>query len=830
MEKFVFILLLVLNLISNSFASEGGLYFLSKEVSAEQRTGLDIGYDGGLKYVAGFEFKFKLQFRSSRHGNRYGYLLRLVEENTKNSIDIVCRLDHKSPDIYIVSDQEKVLATLTLSPEHYENKNRWYEAGLNYNAKNQKLTFQFEGNTIIADLLFPDKGILRGGFGVVNQYGFSTLEVPPMNLKDVEFDGKEGDLAKWSLYKTEGKFAKDVLKQKKAELINPNWMSDLAGSWEILFEGEFNTSPQLTYNTSTQEIFLVFHEKLLKYSLTDYSLDTVFYLKGAPFAESNHQLIVKPGGHIVSYSHNAQELSVFEWDSLSWSIQAGETESLPHYWHHNKYFDECSSSIVCLFGYGYFEYKNTIQSNSGSNGWDQISFSGDTIFPRYLSSLKKPDENGKAYVFGGVGNEEGDQILGRKFFYDLFEIDFHNLTISKLWEFQEAPAENFSLVNSMCSGINENQLYSVAFINAGEKTILQAASIDLNKPKVEFLGERLEYVFQDTRSFADAFYWPQENRLVLLSSFQNESNKQVIRICSMPFPPASKATELANVNSALWWWIIILLLGGVLVGILMRRKRPNALQEELPGIPIKRVELKRKNAIYLFGNFEAFDKESKDISYRFSPTVKELFVLILVHNTILSNAISSKVIQESIWPEKGVSRAKNNQGVNMKKLREILSDIEGVEVVFENSLWHVQFTQEAHCDLKELWSLLEEETALSHEKLVKLLGIIEKGKFLVNVEVEWLDSFKEKLSNKLCHGLEKALANKEVLVPEFIIRICDGLFMLDPMNELALKSKCKVLVQLGQHYQAKECYELFVKRFFLLYNEAYSQKFKKIIE
>ncbi len=40
------------------------------------------------------------------------------------------------------------------------------------------------------------------------------------------------------------------------------------------------------------------------------------------------------------------------------------------------------------------------------------------------------------YVFGGMGNESGEQTVGRKYYYDLYKIDLGTKQVSKLWEIE----------------------------------------------------------------------------------------------------------------------------------------------------------------------------------------------------------------------------------------------------------------------------------------------------------------------------------------------------------------------------------------------------------
>ena len=75
--------------------------------------------------------------------------------------------------------------------------------------------------------------------------------------------------------------------------------------------------------------------------------------------------------------------------------------------------------------------------------WDTLgSLSGDFLCPRYFSSAGYLDSNHSVYIFGGMGNESGDQVIGRRYFHDLYKVDlqlvFASLPFSyKRWQLSD---------------------------------------------------------------------------------------------------------------------------------------------------------------------------------------------------------------------------------------------------------------------------------------------------------------------------------------------------------------------------------------------------------
>jgi hypothetical protein len=73
----------------------------------------------------------------------------------------------------------------------------------------------------------------------------------------------------------------------------------------------------------------------------------------------------------------------------------------------------------------------------------------------------------------------------------------------------------------------------------------------------------------------------------------------------------------------------------------------NRLDNEIiPDFYSKKKEADKKpNAVYLLGEFIVFNKNSRDITYLFSPKIKQLFILILFNSKNAQGVVSKKYLQ-----------------------------------------------------------------------------------------------------------------------------------------------------------------------------------------
>ena len=127
-------------------------------------------------------------------------------------------------------------------------------------------------------------------------------------------------------------------------------------------------------------------------------------------------------------------------------------------------------------------------------------------------------------------------------------------------------------------------------------------------------------------------------------------------------------------------------------------------------------------------------------------------------------------------------------------------------------------------------NIVKDKNKLTQEKVVQLISIIERGSFLPTAEYEWLDSFKSEISNEIIdiysHYTKSINLSSD---PEFLIRLSDCIFYIDPVNEEAMVIKCKSLVLLGKHSLAQKAFENFTREYSRIYAEAFGKDLNTIL-
>jgi hypothetical protein len=80
-------------------------------------------------------------------------------------------------------------------------------------------------------------------------------------------------------------------------------------------------------------------------------------------------------------------------------------------------------------------------------------------------------------------------------------------------------------------------------------------------------------------------------------------------------------------------------------------------------------------------------------------------------------------------------------------LRKALSDVEGIELIFEKGYFKLEHTDAFYCDYVRCLQIISSNELEKYRD--ELIGIISRGKFLQLSDHELYDSFKEEVEKKL---------------------------------------------------------------------------------
>jgi hypothetical protein len=588
-------------------------------------------------------------------------------------------------------------------------------------------------------------------------------------------------------------------------------------------------------------------------------------------------------------------VSSYNFETRQWKPDLSDDQKLTGFWHVNKFISAKDSSLYIMNGYGYNKYKNLIQRyHLYHHTWDTVKISGNYFPPRYLSALGQNTTGDTVYLLGGYGSRKGDQMLSPGYYYDFYVFDVRNKIIKRRFILKE-PATDFVFANSLVINSAEKSYYALIYPKDRYDTKLQLIEGSLTEPSYQLLGNEIPYRFNDAQSFADLFYCPESQLLMAVTISHKDDQTASLNIYTIATPPNPLMTQaVSNRGRYYWYFILLLAVALVIVALFILKKRYrlywhkkrdrfNWLSHDMdkgepviPGINpepdniIEKglVELKepdktivimdpesqargiveneitiapetqiyqqllpQKSSVFLFGNFEIFDKDGNDITHLFTPLLKELFLLILIYTIKFEKGISLQKLNETLWNKKDIKNAKNNRAVNIGKLKDILGKIGDCTLKKDAGLWHFVFdSKEVYVDFEQYIYISSKRPEKDPVLMDQLLTIVRRGTFLHQADYEWLDDIKSDVSNNLLEILQNFSESLSIADnAELLIQIANCTFSFDELNENALILKCKSLVFLGRYAIAKNIFEKFSEKYKDIYGEEYKSTFGDII-
>lgn len=230
------------------------------------------------------------------------------------------------------------------------------------------------------------------------------------------------------------------------------------------------------------------------------------------------------------------------------------------------------------------------------------------------------------------------------------------------------------------------------------------------------------------------------------------------------------------------------------------------------------------NYIRLFGDFLVIDNMGNDITSKFSPKIKQLFLAILVNSGTGHSGITSSELSKCLWGKNSSKETDNLRGVTIRKLRGILNSMDKVDIVFHGDRWTVQLSNKVYCDYVECTRLIMSGKAGHKKHESEFLKIVCSGELFKNESFAWLDSSKGFLSSSIVDVLLKYLDEPD---PEKdTIEIANTILVNDPVNDVALAYKLEEMIRNNNKTLARFTFDQFRE----LYQEMYGVKYAKTFE
>lgn len=814
--KSILYLLLLLGALPLQAQTLGGLKFHGSEQPINERTSYDVFGNQSAEFADRFDVEFNLALYPT---TEFGYIVRI--KNRVNNRIFHLFYDGQGGGNLMFKFNEEGRSNLIVADMGRDQLLRmnWFKVKISFDLHANQVTLSINDQAFQADVEnLPDT------YSPIILFGRSDhiIDVPSFAIKDLEVGNTEKYV--FDLKESEGTAVHDHFGKTYGVVANPEWLINDAYHWRAKAAFRSKSVAGANYNPEKKEIYYFNKDSLTIYDARSGRSTHVVFPEPNPVKLKLGTNFIDPETNkLYSYelyneNYNGPSVAALDLSTYKWTAENSQQMFSPLH-HHGSYFDQSTGQFTIFGGFGRMLYsKDFFTYDLNKRSWDTLKgFSGDFLTPRYFSSVGYLKQTNSIYVFGGMGNESGEQTVGRKYYYDLYKIDLNTRAISKLWEI-EWNNDNMVPVRGMVI-LNDSSFYTLCYPESISQSLLKLYKFSLKDGKYEILGDSIPIHSDKITTNANLYYDNDLNRLfAVVQEFEDDISSD-LKVYTLSFPPIT-SEELASLSQAGNQNVVvgglitigIILIAGI--GYLVYRNRLKNKEEEEGQASLEHIDqhapvkVTRANSIYLFGEFTVYDRKNRNITYMFSAQLKQIFSLILQYSTT-EGGIASQRLSGILWPDKPADKVKNSRGVTINHLRKVLSELDGIELIYDKGHFKIEQKEGFYCDYTrciEIISSNEEEKYRS-----ELVEIISRGKFLQLSDHELYDSFKDEVEKKLepvlLVEMEKSFNGD---LPETAISFAQAISNIDPLNETALNYHIKALQRLKMNDEAKIRYQAFI--------------------
>jgi len=818
-----------------------GLQFNSNDSLLGKRTSYLVFKKNAPTFNGHLDINFDLSLWDIEH---LGYILNITDaKNNSYSLSSI----HNGTQFLnfnIDSKSNKLQIPLALSRL---KRHIWMPVKIHIDLKANTVGIFINGQWYKADgFNFEDSITPKIYFGKNEHY----FDVPKMAIRNlVVTDGDKSytfPLNEWSGKEVFSNDGDDV-----GSVDNPVWLINESYFWAPKFTSAFARVAGINFDEAAQRLVIFKSDSLLCYDVQRNSLSAQAYQNICPVPlHLGKSIINTKENKLYAYEtlkapkqfQPAQSIASLDLSTLKWDAVGAATITEQRH-HHNIFYDNKQEKLYLFGGYGSFKYyTDFFEYNKQADSWDKAAFAGDKIMPRFFSGFSQADENNEVYIFGGYGNQSGNQVVGGQHFYDLYRVNLTTRTVKKCWEIKP-PEVDFVAANNLILSKDKKYFYAICYAHDKPKTSLSLYKFSLKDGSYEVVSGNIPAKGERIESDINLFYNPKQEVFYCAIQEFTTPDASTIRVYSLASPPVRQQDYLASLKPVaqrhLRYEYIIAVAVAIAVALGYARKKrkkaaivpPEADSDGAIKAIHKKEDEKRANAVYMLGDFTVYDKNSRDITYMFSPKIKQLFILLLL-NSNDEHGVVSKRISSTLWPEKEIAKTKNIKNVTINHLRGILADIKGIELTFTNDTYRFTFNEAFFCDystVNDAMESLKSNAAGEGKNILDWLDLIARGCLLQHVPEPWLDDtrqlYEESLIPLLAPEVKRIYEEGDYRKAIEIARV---ILSIDPFNDMAIKYKLKVLRRTKGIEYAHKIYNDFAAEYEKSLGESYGVPFDKI--
>lgn len=821
-------------LLSTLTTSGQGLEFSGMDYSIDRRTSYNVFGSDSRIFHGTLDLDFELY---TEPPSVFGYFLRIKDGyGSKRIWNLSYDRGGDSVVVRLNEEGRHSLIKATLPHEKLQRLH-WYRIGLHLDmmADSVDLSIGDEHFSCNSEKL-PDTIRPTLEFGRSDH----IIDVPSFAIRNLRISNDRYDFS-FPLDQSKGNNVYDSALRVKGHVQNPKWLINESVEWKAVDSLQMRDIAGACYNPARKEFYYFSQRKLFVVRLLDDSTDEIDLNEACPVdIHLGSNFISADGNSLICYEVYNDEVedgtpaaAILDLNSLEWKTLGNSRLDMPMH-HHATFRNPATGRYNIFGGFGAMRYNGRFFEFGTDGIWREVwaQHGGDAVYPRYFTSAGT-DSTG-IYLFGGMGNESGEQVVGRRYFYDFYRIDPETGGTEKLWDLERiGDGEMVPVRNLIVDGDHFHTLCYPEFI---EKSALQLYRFDIRTGQHETVGNKIPIMSDKMRTNANIWYDAELKKLFATTLEFEDDIRSKLRIWSLTYPPVSQKDIAAREHSGTATFLIYnrtSLLSALLLVILAIAgtacyRRHGRGQEEVDYSnekPSARRLFKyghAPNSISLFGDLTITDSTGQDITPAFKNQQLTTLCLLIRRG---QEGMSSKRLSDILWPDKEGEKAKNSRCVAINNLRKSLSTVDGVDVDYQGGRYYLRLEAPCTCDYNALLSALSE----NGDGKATALSILSQGKFLKSMTDNVFDSFKEEVEGMTFPFLKEALASYyKARNSQAVYEVGRMLLDIDPTDEDTFKMVVRSLKRQRRTEEALVFYSSFCSEYKKENDEDYPVAFKSI--
>lgn len=801
----------IVTILSCSELYSQGLGFFGMDYKIDERTSYNVF---GGEETESFAHLFQMSFDfSPKYQEDFGYVFRIKDNGDSE------RIWNLSYD----SRQDSVVIRL-----NEEGRHSLIQMVL---SKNEIPVFRWSKMQLVMDLDGGEVSLSVSGRRYTKRYdGFSSMitpviefgrsdyiiDVPSFSLKNLSVTGADKSF-EFALDQFCGTEVYDSKRKVCGKVKNPDWLINRAAVWSEIFASSYEDIAGVSYNPIRKEFYYFTQNDMNIYSFIDQRSESIHFDEPCPIAmKLGNNFVSSDGRYLFCYELYNDEapsgsptVAKLDLDTKRWEICSYDGLDMPVH-HHATFLNPADGQFSILGGFGNRLYNGEFYSFDEVHAkWNKVfkNLKGDPIYPRYFTSA---GTDGKyVYIYGGMGNECGEQVVGRRYFYDLHRIDTQTGESALMWDLGWEGPDMVPVRNLI---VDKDQFYTLCYPEYISQSHLYLYCFNISDGSYKRLQSPIPIISDKMRTNANIYLDRELNRFFAWTQVFDDDIKSTVRIYDLTYPPIFEIDRgEAKTNSRWIFFILCFMLCGSGIGLYFFRKHTKKGSMDVSykfGRPFKYE--KAPNQICIFGNFTVNDRNARDITSAF--TNQQIIILCLLIRAE-ENGISSKNLSSILWPDKDEDKVKNSRGVAINNLRKSLGMLNEATIEYRDGRYYLELGDQCQCDY---WDFM---ACLKNEKIneTQIMNILSRGRILRSVNDPIFDEFKEQVDNMvlplLLRELETKLKLKQYIAVEQLVYM---VMEIDSTNEEALKAMVKSLRRQRKYEEV------------LLFYSKYCAEYKKV--